>query len=219
MKEKELHPTSGYTPGEEFANMLTHAIGALLSVVGLVIAVLHAAWHADAWLVVACSIYGASLILLYTASTCYHGFRSLHWKKVFLAADHCGIYLLIAGSYTPFCLGPMRGPVGWTLLGLIWSLAIIGIFREIMRPKRGTLFSTIIYLLMGWLVIGFIHPLIQSVEWQTILFLLLGGLLYSAGVVFYRWHSMKFHHAIWHAFVIAGTAFQFIAVLSILRPA
>lgn len=219
MSKSELHPTSGYTHQEEVANMLTHAIGTLLSVLGLVVAVLHASWYADAWLVVACSIYGSTLILLYAASTLYHGMRSLSWKKVFLAADHCGIYLLIAGSYTPFCLGPMRGPVGWTLFGLIWGLASIGILREILRPKRGTLVSTIIYLLMGWLVVAFIYPLINSVTHRTWIPLLIGGILYSVGIIFYRWKSLKFHHAIWHAFVMAGTALQFIAVLSLLRPA
>lgn len=218
MSKKDLHPTSGYSPREEFANALTHAIGAVLSVAALVLSVVYASLHADAWLVVACAIYGTTLILLYVASTCYHAARSLTWKKVFLAADHCGIYLLIAGSYTPFCLGPMRGPFGWTLLGLIWGLALIGVVREIFRPKRGTLLSTLIYLLMGWLVVAFIYPLVKSVEANTLLLLLVGGILYSVGVLFYRWHSLKFHHAIWHAFVIAGTAFQFIAVMTLLLP-
>lgn len=218
MSQTALHPTSGYSPREEFANMLTHAVGALLSVAALVVAVVFASLHADVWLVVACSIYGATLILLYTASTFYHGARSLTWKKVFLAADHCGIYLLIAGSYTPFCLGPMRGPVGWTLFGLIWALALIGVIREIYRPKRGTLLSTVIYLVMGWLVIAFVYPLLKSVETVTVLHLLLGGVLFSVGVVFYRWHSLKYHHAIWHGFVIAGTAVQFLAVLTLVQP-
>jgi hemolysin III len=191
-------------------------VGAALSIAGMVVAVILAALHSDAWLITACSIYGSTLIILHLSSTLYHATRNLKWKRVFLAADHGSIYLLIAGTYTPFCLGPMRGPSGWTLFGIIWTLALFGILREILRPRRGTWISTAIYLAMGWLVVAFLYPLIKSVTTTALVLLLTGGILYSVGVVFYRWHSLKFHHAIWHAFVMAGAFFQFMAVLAIL---
>lgn len=218
MSSHKLHPTSGYSSIEEIANSVTHGIGAVLSTAGLAVAVVYASLRADPWLITACSIYGASLILLHLSSTFYHAARNLKWKKLFLAADHSSIYLLIAGTYTPFCLGPMRGSAGWTLFGLIWGLAILGILREILRPRRGTWFSTAIYLAMGWLVLAFLYPLVKSITAGAVALLLIGGLLYSIGVIFYRWHSLKFHHAIWHAFVMAGALVQFFAVLSLLRP-
>jgi hemolysin III len=216
MPTHELHPTSGYTPVEELANAVTHGIGAVLSTAGLVVAVVLASLHGDPYLVTACAIYGTSLILLHLSSTLYHAVRDLKWKKLFLAADHSSIYLLIAGTYTPFCLGPMRGPAGWTLFGLIWVLAAIGILREILRPRRGTWLSTAIYLAMGWLIIGFLYPLVQAVSTPGLILLLSGGLLYSIGVIFYRWHGLRFHHAIWHTFVMAAATCQFFAVLTLL---
>jgi hemolysin III len=216
MGTRELHPTSGYTPAEEWANTITHGLGAVLSLAGLVVAVVLAVLNTDAWLITACAIYGSSLLILHLSSTLYHLARDLKWKRRFLAADHASIYLLIAGTYTPFCLGPMRGPVGWTLFGIIWALALTGIFKELFRPQRGTYVSTTIYLAMGWLVLGFLYPLITSVSTHGLIQLLIGGLLYSAGVIFYKWHSLKYHHAIWHLFVVGGAACQFLAVLGLL---
>lgn len=211
-----LHPTSGYSNREEWANSISHGIGAALSLIALVIVVVIAALHGDAYLIAACSVYGASLFLLHLFSTLYHSVRDLRWKSVFLTADHASIYLLIAGTYTPFCLGPLRGPVGWTLFGIIWGLAIIGIGREVLRPKRGSLISTLIYLAMGWLIFVFFLPLARAISTTSLLFLLGGGLLYSVGVLFYLWKGLRFHHAIWHLFVMAAAATQFIAVLSII---
>jgi hemolysin III len=212
MSSDDLHPTSGFTRAEEWANSITHGIGSALSIAGLVVAVVFASIHSDAWMITACSLYGSTLILLHLSSTLYHSARNLRWKKVFLAADHSSIYLLIAGTYTPFCLGPLRGPVGWTLFGIIWGLALVGILREIFRPRRGTWFSTAIYLLMGWLVVIFLYPLVKSISTTTLVLVLAGGILYSLGVVFYRWHGLRFHHAIWHVFVVAGATCQFFAV-------
>ncbi|MEX0330684.1 MAG: hemolysin III family protein [Puniceicoccaceae bacterium] len=216
MGSRDLHPTSGYSPAEEWANTITHGIGAVLSLVGLVVAVVFASLNANAYLITACAIYGSSLLVLHLSSTLYHAARDLKWKRRFLAADHASIYLLIAGTYTPFCLGPMRGPVGWTLFGIIWALAIVGIYKEILRPKRGTSVSATIYLIMGWLVIGFLYPLITSISTHGLIMLLIGGSLYSIGVVFYKWHSLKYHHAIWHLFVIGGAACQFVAVMGLI---
>jgi hemolysin III len=216
MSSRALHPTSGYTHAEEWANAITHGIGIGLSIVGLVVAVVYASINTDAFLITACAIYGASLLILHVSSTLYHAARDLEWKRRFLAADHASIYLLIAGTYTPFCLGPMRGAVGWTLFGIIWALALTGIFKEIYRPKRGTHVSTSIYLFMGWLVIAFLYPLVTSVSTKGLILLLAGGLLYSVGVIFYKWHSLKYHHAIWHLFVVGGATCQFFAVLTLL---
>lgn len=210
-----LHPTSGYTPAEEWANAITHGVGFVLSIAGLVVAVVLASIHADAWMVTACSLYGSTLIALHLSSTLYHASRDLKWKKIFLAADHSSIYLLIAGTYTPFCLGPLRGPVGWTLFGIIWGLAIAGILREILHPQRGTWISTAIYLAMGWLVVIFLFPLLKAISGLSLLLLLSGGILYSIGVVFYCWHNLRFHHAVWHLFVVAGATCQFFAVLTL----
>jgi hemolysin III len=216
MSSRELHPTSGYTRLEEWANSITHGIGFGLSIAGLVVAVVIASLNSNAWLITASAIYGSTLIILHLSSTMYHSARNLRWKRRFLLADHSSIYLLIAGTYTPFCLGPMRGPVGWTLFGIIWGLAAVGILREILRPRRGTWFSTAIYLLMGWLVLIFLYPLVKALSPYALLMLFIGGVMYSIGVIFYRWHSLKYHHAIWHLFVVAGATFQFFAVLSIL---
>lgn len=216
MSSHELHPTSGYSQAEEWANAVTHGIGCVLSIAGLVIAVVLASLKSDAWMVTACSLYGSTLIILHLSSTLYHAARNLKWKKAFLAADHSSIYLLIAGTYTPFCLGPLRGPAGWSLFGIIWGLAGMGILREIIRPQRGTWVSTAIYLIMGWLVIGFLYPLVQSISSLALALLVTGGVLYSVGVVFYCWHSLKFHHAVWHLFVVAGATCHFLAVLTLL---
>jgi hemolysin III len=217
MSSDDLHPTSGFSRAEEWANSITHGLGFALSIAGLVVAVVFASLYSDAWMITACSLYGSTLILLHLSSTLYHSMRNLQWKKVFLAADHSSIYLLIAGTYTPFCLGPLRGPVGWTLFGIIWGLALLGILREIFRPRRGTWFSTTIYLLMGWLVVVFLYPLVKAVSTPTLLLVLSGGVLYSIGVVFYRWHGLRFHHAIWHLFVVAGATSQYFAVLTLLK--
>ena len=213
---EQLHPTSGYTRFEEWANSITHGIGIGLSIAGLVVAVVLFSLKADAYLVTASAIYGSTLLVLHLSSTLYHSARDLKWKKRFLVADHASIYLLIAGTYTPFCLGPLRGPIGWTVFGIIWGLAAMGILREILRPQRGTWFSTGIYLAMGWLVLAFLFPLIRALSTYGLVMLITGGALYSIGVLFYRWHSLKYHHAVWHLFVVAGATCQFFSVLSLL---
>ncbi len=212
----DLHPTSGYSRAEEWTNSITHGLGAGLSIAALVIAVVFASIRTDAYLITASAIYGASLIVLFLSSTLYHASRHLKWKKFFLAADHASIYLLIAGTYTPFCLGPLRGVAGWTLFGIIWGLASLGILREFVRPKRGTWLSTAIYLLMGWLCLAFLIPLVKSLTAYGLIMLIVGGTMYSIGVIFYKWHSLKYHHAVWHLFVVAGATFQFFAVLSLM---
>lgn len=217
MSRKELHPTSGYSLAEERANAATHIVGTGLSVIGLVVAVVYASLLRDPYMIVACAVYGVSLVLLHLMSSFYHSVRTLKWKRRFLAADHSCIYLLIAGTYTPFALGPMRGPSGWTLFAIIWALALVGVVREIWQPRRGTWLSTGIYLLMGWLVIFFILPLVRSMSTTGLVLLFIGGVLYSIGTLFYKWHSLPYHHAIWHLWVMAGATCHFFAVLTLLN--
>ncbi len=204
---------------EELANTITHAIGVGFSITGLVLLVVRAALYGTAWHVVSFSIFGASLILLYLASTLYHGFRSPRIKEIFRIFDHSAIYLLIAGSYTPFLLVTLRGPWGWSLFGTIWGLAIIGItFKLIFGPKYDIL-STIFYLLMGWVVIIAIKPLLAALPLAGLAWLAAGGLAYSLGVIFYAWEKLPYHHAIWHGFVLAGSLFHFFAVFFHIAPA
>jgi len=214
---KEVHPTSGYTRIEEWMNSLTHGIGIALAIAALALTVVYASLSGRVYLIVASAVYGASMLALYTASTLYHSVRTLKWKRRFLVADHACIYLLIAGSYTPFTLGPLRGPMGWTLFGIVWGLAIAGVTRECIAKKRGGLWTSLIYLAMGWLVVGFIIPLYARLNSFEFSMLVSGGLIYSLGVVFYLWKSLKYHHAIWHLFVVGGSVCQFFSILSLVK--
>lgn len=212
----DVHPTSGYTRLEEIMNSLTHGIGLVWAVTALVLSVVFASLYSNAWLIVASAIYGASLTVLYLSSFLYHSVRKLKWKKFFLTWDHSCIYLLIAGSYTPFTLGPLRGPVGWTIFGIVWALAIGGVIKEVFASKRGGLFSSLIYLGMGWICVFAVVPLYFNMTGAGFTLLFVGGVVYSAGVFFYLYRRMKFHHAVWHLFVLGGSVCQWVAVLTIL---
>ena len=197
---------------EELANTITHGIGVGFSIIGLILLVVRARLYGDAWQVVSFSIYGASLFLLYLASTLYHGFRSPRVKELLRIIDHSAIYLLIAGTYTPFLLVTLRGPWGWSLFGTIWWLAILGItFKLIFGPKYD-LISPIFYLLMGWVVVIAIKPLLAALPFAGLMWLVAGGLAYSFGVLFYAWEKLPYNPAIWHGFVLAGSRFHFFAV-------
>lgn len=203
---------------EELANSITHAIGVALSLAALVILVVYAAMQGDGWKIVSFSIYGTSLVLLYTASTLYHSFSSERAKHYLKILDHAAIYLLIAGTYTPFLLVMIRGNWGWTLFGIIWGLAITGIIFKLFFVNRFRIISTIIYLLMGWLILVAFRPLIAHVPENGLYWLLAGGLSYSFGVIFYLWEKIPYHHAIWHLFVLGGSIFHFFAVLFYVLP-
>ena len=194
-------------------NAVTHGIGIALSIAGLVILVVFAALYGDAWKVVASSIYGASMIVLYTASTLYHSFSKTKAAKKLNMFDHISIYYLIAGSYTPFMLVNLRGAWGWSIFGVIWACAITGTILKIIYGHNFRKVSTIIYLAMGWMILIAIYPFVKNVELGGVIYLALGGLAYSFGVIFYKWKSLPFNHAIWHLFVLAGTILQFFAVL------
>ncbi len=202
-----------YSKAEEIMNAVTHGIGIALSIAGLVILVVFAAIYGDAWKVVSSAIYGASMIVLYTASTLYHSFSKTKAAKKLNMFDHISIYYLIAGSYTPFMLVNLRGAWGWSIFGVIWACAITGTILKIIYGNNFRKISTIIYLAMGWMILIAIYPFVKNVEPGGVILLAAGGLSYSFGVIFYKWKSLPFNHAIWHLFVLAGTVLQFFAVL------
>lgn len=198
-------------PGERF-NGYSHLAGALLSTAGLVLLVVYASLQGNAWNIVAVSIYGATLVLVYATSTLYHGLQG-RAKAVLQRLDHCAIYLLIAGSYTPFALVTLRGPWGWSLFGVIWGLALIGIAQELWIGRRTRVFSMVIYLLMGWLALIAARPLMTALPAGGFAWLLAGGLFYTVGIGFFLYDAKFRHfHGIWHLFVLAGSACQFVSV-------
>jgi hemolysin III len=197
---------------EEIANAVTHAIGIVLSVVGLA-ALMVTSWMAhDPWKIVSFAVYGVCMIALYLASTCYHSIRSPRVKRVFRILDHCAIYLMIAGTYTPFALLNMRGPFGWTMLGIIWGLAIVGIITKAFHIDRWPALAPAIYIAMGWLGAGAVRPTLALIPTGGLILLLIGGVTYTVGVTFYALEKVPYNHAIWHVFVIAGSACHFFAI-------
>lgn len=204
---------------EEPVNAFTHGIGVLLSVAGLVLLVVLAALDGgSAARVVGVALFGASLVLLYTASTIYHCARCPRVKRVFRRLDHAAIYLLIAGTYTPFTLLNLRGGWGWTLFGLVWGFAAIGIVLKAFYIGRLEILSTGAYIAMGWLVLIAVKPAFESIEPAGLMWLAAGGLSYTFGVVFYALNRLPYNHAIWHLFVLAGSICHFFAVLHYARP-
>ena len=203
---------------EETVNAWTHGLGALLSLGGLFVLVFMAGRHGDAWHIVSCSIYGATLVLLFASSTLYHSFRNERVKHIFRIVDHASIYLLIAGTYTPFVLVNLRGKWGWSLFGVIWGLALAGIVFQIFFVSRFRIVQTLIYLAMGWLVVVAVKPLFEHVPRQGLLWLLLGGLCYTVGAFFYLWKKLPYHHAVWHLFVLGGSICHYFAILFYVLP-
>jgi hemolysin III len=207
-----------YSIGEEIAHAVTHGLGILLSIGGLAVLVAFSALYGDAWHITSTSIYGTTLILLYTASTLYHGLPHAKAKQVLQRLDHAAIFLLIAGTYTPFTLVNLRGGWGWTLFGLVWGIAIAGMVLELACKKRYKRLSITLYLGLGWLVLIAIKPMLTSVDTGGLILLLAGGLCYSGGVIFYVWKKLTYHHAVWHLFVLAGSVLHFFSVLFYVVP-
>lgn len=198
--------------GERF-NSISHLIGALLATTGSAVLIVLAARSGDPWRIVSFSIYGAMLLALYMVSTLYHNAHGRS-KEVLRKFDHCAIYLLIAGSYTPFALVTLRGPWGWSLFGTIWGLALLGVVQEIWLARGARIVSLVIYLLMGWLAIIAVVPLIQALSWNGFWWLAGGGLLYTIGIAFYATDGKVRHgHGVWHLFVLAGSACHYFAIL------
>ncbi|MBB5192343.1 hemolysin III [Silvimonas terrae] len=197
--------------GERF-NGYSHLAGAILSTIGLVLLIVYSSMHSDAWKVVSTAIYGSTLVLLYTISTLYHSLRG-RAKAVFQKLDYCAIYLLIAGSYTPFALVTLRGPWGWTLFGVNWALAVIGIIQEMLIGKRTRLFSMLIYVAMGWMVVFALKPLMAALPTVGFYWLAAGGIIYTVGIIFFLFdEKVKHFHGIWHLFVLAGSLCQFVSI-------
>lgn len=203
-----------YSLGEEIFNSVSHGVGALLSIAGCVVLIVLCAVHKGAMEVVSASVYGASLIILYTMSTLYHAITNEKAKKVFRILDHDTIYLLIAGTYTPITLCILQGALGWAIFGLIWGAAIIGTVFSTINLEKFRKFSTLCYVAMGWGIIFAIKPLIENCPTITIVFLIIGGLFYSVGVFFYSKKQYKYFHSIWHLFVVAGSIFHYFSILN-----
>jgi hemolysin III len=207
-----------YSLREDFANSITHGAGIILSIVGMCVLIALASIYGNAWHVVSCTIYGSTLVFLYTASTLYHSIQLDKAKSVFRVLDHATIFLLIAGTYTPFTLVNLRGPWGWSLFGVIWGLAVIGILFQTTMLRKGAMVSVAFYVAMGWVVLVAIKPMLSFVDTGGLVLLLLGGVAYTLGVVFYAWRQMPYNHAVWHVFVLAGSAFHFFAILLYVIP-
>lgn len=205
------------TLAEEIFNSITHGIGAMLSVAALVLLVVFAVNKGSIWHVVSFSIFGGTLILLYLSSTLYHSFTKQKIKNLFARFDHASIFLLIAGTYTPFTLTTIHGPLGWTLFGLIWRLAISGVVVRSIYLTRFKNLMVAIYVAMGWLFLIAVVPLIHNLPVRSIVFLFTGGGCYTLGVIFYAWRKLKFGHGIWHLFVLAGSISHFFSVLYSLK--
>lgn len=200
------------TTGEEIVNSITHGIGALLSIVALIILIIAAGQHGDIWHLVSFSIYGSTLVLLYLSSTLYHSFSNPKIKNLFARFDHVSIFLLIAGTYTPILLTSMRGTWGWTLFVIIWALALAGAIIRSIYLHRFRKLMVAVYLLMGWMFVLAGKQIYLSLPSVSLTFLVLGGIAYSVGVIFYMWRSLPYAHGIWHLFVLAGSVLHFFAI-------
>ncbi|UTY24749.1 PAQR family membrane homeostasis protein TrhA [Treponema denticola] len=213
MKEEKIKRR--YSIGEEIANAVTHGIGVGLSIAALVLLIIRAARYAPpdlkAGYVVGFTIFGASLIILYLFSTLYHALP-LKAKKVFGIFDHCSIYILIAGTYTAYCLSALNGAVGWTIFGIIWGMAVLGIVLYSILGSRVRVLSVITYIPMGWLIIFAARPLKEQLPLLSFKFLIVGGIIYTAGCIFYAMKKVKWAHSIWHLFVIGGSIMHFFSL-------
>jgi hemolysin III len=209
---------SRYSLAEEIANSVSHGVGALLAVGGLVVLTVFAALRGNVWHIVSCSVFGVALVLVYTISTLYHGIQHPRAKALLRALDHSAIFILIAGTYTPFALVSLHGPWGWSLFGVIWGLAVLGIILQVGVLRRGTAASVLLYIAMGWVVVIAIKPLLDAVGPGGLALLLIGGLAYTAGTGFYMWRRLPYHHALWHGCVLLGSVSHFFAVLLYVVP-
>lgn len=213
-KETKIPLNKRYTLGEEIFNSVSHGVGALLAIAGTVVLIVMTALYSDPWGVVSSAVYGGTLIILYTMSTLYHAITNEKAKQVMRVMDHVTIFLLIAGTYTPITLVTLRGTLGWVLFGFIWGAAALGIVLNAIDLERFRKISVVCYIIMGWAIIAAIVPLINSLPTISLVFLLIGGVLYSVGVIFYAIKKIKYFHSIWHLFTIGGSVFHYFAILT-----
>jgi hemolysin III len=211
-------PPDRYTVAEEIANGITHGLGALLAAAGFAVLVVAAVQRGTAVHVVSSFVFGLSLLNLYASSTLYHTIRNPGAKRVLRRFDHAAIFLLIAGSYTPFTLVTLRGPWGWSIFGVVWGLAVIGLFFEGTLRRRWVGLSLGLYILMGWVAAAAIKPLLESLPRGGVVLLFAGGLAYTFGTILYVWRRIPFHHAWWHLAVLTGSALHYFAVLLYVIP-
>ena len=207
-----------YSQQEELANVLTHGIGAILALSALIVLIVFSSLNGTAYHIVSSAVFGTCLLLLYTMSTLYHLVKKERIKRVFRLLDHSSIFLLIAGTYTPFTLVTLNGKWGWTLFGLVWGLAVTGIITEFATGQKYKKVSLVLYIGMGWLIIIAIKPLIDTIPLGGLTLLICGGLCYTLGIVFYIWKSLAGNHAIWHLFVLGGSMLHFFAVFFYVIP-
>ncbi len=215
MKKKNI---TYYDPKEEKLNVISHFIGLILSVIALILLVVYALNYGNSWHVISFSIYGASLIVLYSASTMYHYVQTPSLRQKLNIFDHSAIYILIAGTYTPFTLVVLKGWVGWTIFGVSWALAIFGVIFKLYYTGKYDKISTIAYVLMGWLIVFAIKPLVNNFPIEGLMWLLAGGLFYTVGAILYSIKSIKYNHAIFHIFVLLGSFSHFMAVFFYVLP-
>jgi hemolysin III len=208
-----------YSVGEEIFHAVTHGVGIVLSIAGLAVLVAFASLRGGAAHVVGCSVFGACLVLLYTPSTLNHAIPQGKAKRVFQVLDHSGIYLLIAGTYTPFCLVTLGGAAGWTLFGVLWTLAIVGIVTRAVLPRLARRISLVLYLAMGWAILPVAGELLRELPTGGAVLVVLGGIAYTAGVPFYAARHLRWGHAVWHVFVMIGSLLHFFGVLLYVIPA
>jgi hemolysin III len=210
--------TAQYSLAEEITNSITHGLGVLFSITALALLVAHSAMNGDAWHMVASSIYGSSLIIMYSASTLYHSIFHIKAKAVLKQLDHAAIYILIAGTYTPYFLVSLRDSSVWFLFPVIWVFAFFGVLFEFVHIKALKKISLVLYLGMGWLAVFIINPMMETVDSSGLILLLAGGIAYSLGVIFYVWEKLPFNHAIWHLFVLAGSVLHFCSIFIYVIP-
>ncbi|WP_280166157.1 PAQR family membrane homeostasis protein TrhA [Priestia aryabhattai] len=210
--------THTFTRGEEIANAITHGVGAVLSIVGLTLLIVLSSLEGTPWHVISFTIYGVTMLLLYVSSTLVHSFPEGKVKDLFEIFDHSSIYLFIAGTYTPFLFIAVKGTTGWTLFGIVWGIALAGIVFKAFFVKKFLFISTILYVFMGWMIVFAWDSLTQNIAHQGIVLLVVGGLLYTIGAVFYVWRGFRFHHMIWHMFVLGGTVLHFLAIILYVLP-
>ena len=203
---------------EELANSITHGVGLALSLIGLGVLLVLSIIHGTAWHIAGCSIFGISLVALYAASTLYHSLQASRFKHIFKILDHAAIYLLIAGTYTPFTLVNLRGFWGWTLLTFVWTLALLGIVFKVFFVNRFVVASTLAYIMMGWSCVFVIKPLLTLIPNGGLVLLAAGGVAYTVGTVFFAWKRIPYNHAIWHVFVLAGSICHYFAVIFYVLP-
>lgn len=217
LKEKTLMAnTHVFSKGEEITNAIIHGIGFLLSIAALVILIVSSSLNGTVWHVVSFTLYGSTMVLIYISSTLVHSFPPGKTKDVFEILDHSTIYFFIAGTYTPFLFVAVQGALGWTLFGIVWGLAIAGTVFKAFFVKRFIHMSTILYVILGWMIVFAWSPLVENLSTQGLILLVLGGVLYSVGSIFYVWRGFYYHHAVWHLFVMAGSITHFFSVMTLL---